>query len=128
MHRVCNPCIAEKQRQKQKQPEKQKTPGSSNQPKRPSPGSGFLRDGAAAKKKKPGDKGGPRKRLNFGQQLEILKLLDDRVTYAEIGRRCGISSSGIGLIKIKREQLLQEAATNARSMTSKSSRSGEFPE
>ncbi|CAB1113692.1 unnamed protein product [Ectocarpus sp. CCAP 1310/34] len=124
IHRVCNPCIAKKQ----------KTPGSSKQPKRASPESELAGDGAAAKKTKPAGKAAgkagksTRTRLNFGQQLEVLKLLDEKTTYAEIARRYSISTSAISLIKGKRQQLEQAAATNARSTTSKSSRRGDFPE
>ena len=121
IHRVCNPCIAKKQK-------------SSTQPKRASPASELAGNGAAAKKTKPAGKAAgkagksTRTRLNFGQQLEVLKLLDEKTTYAEIGRRYSISSSAISLIKGKRQQLEQAAATNARSTTSKSSRRGDFPE
>lgn len=98
MHRICTPCLAKKQ--KAADSSKQST-------KRASPASGFLKAGAAAKKKPPAAKG-TRTRLDFSQKLEIIKLLDSKVTYSEIERRYNCSTSAIGLIKRERKKLEEQ--------------------
>ena len=40
------------------------------------------------------------KRLTLAQKLEVLKLLDEKVSYAEIARRFGYGTSAIGTIKL----------------------------
>ena len=49
--------------------------------------------GAAGAKK-------PRKRLNLGKKLEVLALLDGKVSYAEIARRYGCGTTAMGTVKI----------------------------
>ena len=54
--------------------------------------------GAAGAKK-------PRKRLNLGEKLEVLALLDEKVSYAEIARRYGCGTTAIGTVKSQRKTL-----------------------
>ena len=89
MHRICDPCPDKKQ---------QGSGGSSNQPKRRPPASAFLQQGAS--KKKASSASASRKRLTLAQKLEVLKLLDEKVSYAEIARRFGYGTSAIGTIKL----------------------------
>ena len=116
MHRICNPCLDKKQKG---------SGGSSNQPKRRSPASAFLQQGAS--KKKASSASASRKRLTLAQKLEVLKLLDQKVSYAEIARRFGNGTTAIGTIKQERSKLEGDAASSARSASSKSSRGGDFP-
>ena len=89
MYRVCNPCLDKKQ----------KVCGDySNQPKRRSPESAFLQQGAS--KKRASSASASLKRLTLAQKLEVLKLLDEKVSYAEIARRFGYGTSAIGTIKL----------------------------
>ena len=70
-----------------------------------------------------------RKRLALAQKLEVLKLLDRKVPHAEIeiARRFGCGTTAIGTIKQARSKLEGDAASSARSASSKSSRGGDFP-
>ena len=94
MHRICTPCLDKKQKG---------SGGSSNQPKRRSPASAFLQQGAS--KKKASSASASRKRLTLAQKLEVLKLLDQKVSYAEIARRFGCGTTAIGTIKQERSKL-----------------------
>ena len=116
MYRVCNPCLDKKQKG---------SGGSSNQPKRRSPASAFLQQGAS--KKKASSASASRKRLTLAQKLEVLKLLDQKASYAEIARRFGCGTTAIGAIKQESSKLEGDAARSARSASSKSSRGGDFP-
>ena len=117
MHRIiCNPCLDKKQKG---------SGGSSNQPERPSHASAFLQQGAS--KKKTSSASASRKRLTLAQKLEVLKLLDQKVSYAEIARRFGCGTTAIGTIKQERLKLEGDAASSARSASSKSSSGGDFP-
>ena len=99
--------------------------GSSNQPKRRSPASAFLQQGAS--KKKASSASASRKRLTLAQKLEVLKLLDQKVSYAEIARRFGGGITAIETMKQESSKLGGGTASSARSASSTSSRGGYFP-
>ena len=116
MHRICNPCLDNKQKG---------SGGSSNQPKRRSPASAFLQQGVS--KKNASSASASRKRLALAQKLEVLKLLDQNVSYAEIARRFGCGTTAIETIKQERSKLEVDATSSARSVSSKRSRGEDFP-
>ena len=68
-----------------------------------------------------------RTRLKFGQNIEILGLLRENVTYGEIARRfkCGVTT--IGKIAKERAALEEDHALGGRDSASKSTRGGAFP-
>ena len=116
MHRICNPCLDKKQKG---------SGDSSNQPKRRFPASASLQQGAS--KKKASSLSAFRKRLTLAHELEVLKLLDQKVSCAEIARRFGCGATAIGTIKQERSKLEGDAASNARRASSTSSRGEDCP-
>lgn len=117
-HRICQTCISKRRL--------------SNPPKRKQ-GHGLLQRGflqpgpSKASKTNAGGKK-PRKRLDLGQKLEILDLLDSKVTYAEIKRRYSCGDTQIGTVRSDKEALRAAAASNSRSASSKTARGGDYPE
>ncbi|CAN0500057.1 unnamed protein product, partial [Ectocarpus sp. 12 AP-2014] len=88
---------------------------------------GFLAPGARKKTTRAAAAQQPRTRLNFGQKLEVLKLLDKKVAHSEIARRFSCGTTAIGTIKKNRATLLADEAASSRSASSKSSKGGDFP-
>ena len=68
-----------------------------------------------------------RTRLNFGQKIEILGLLREKVTYGEITRRFKCGATAIGKIDKERAALEEDHALGGRDSASKSTRGGAFP-
>ena len=68
-----------------------------------------------------------RTRLNFGQKIEILELLREKVTYGEIARRFKCGATAIGKIAKERTALEEDHALGGRDSASKSTRGGAFP-
>ena len=85
-HRICHTCISNNRSlsnpAKRKQEQDFVLPRASKKT-----------SGAAGAKK-------PRKRLNLGEKLEALALLDGKVSYAEIARRYGCGTTAIGTVEI----------------------------
>lgn len=67
-----------------------------------------------------------RKRLNLGQKLEVLALLDQGVTHNEISDRYGCKPRTVRFIKTCRRELEEQAGTSRKDST-KSVRVGDFP-
>ncbi|CAM9323539.1 unnamed protein product, partial [Ascophyllum nodosum] len=69
-----------------------------------------------------------RTRLNFGQKIELLGLLREKVTYGEIARRLKCGTTAIGKIAKERAVLEEDHALGGgRDCASKSTRGGAFP-
>ena len=68
-----------------------------------------------------------RTRLNFGQKIEILGILREKVTYDEIARQFKCGATAIGKIAKKRAALEEDHALGVRDSASKSTRGGAFP-
>ena len=65
--------------------------------------------------------------LNFGQKIEILGLLREKVTYGEIARRFKCGATAIGKIAEERAALEEDHELGGRGSASKSTRGGAFP-
>ena len=102
IHRVCNPCIAKKQ----------KTPDTSNQPKRALPNSGLVGDGEPDNAKGSESVGGGGKKAppSFAELAELFGPLEQ---YAE---SCGIGEAGHYLRKAKMVFFAAHSARPARQM------------
>ena len=102
IHRVCNPCIAKKQ----------KTPDSSNQPKRASPNSELVGDGEPdnAKDSESARGRGKNSPPSFAEVAELFGPLEQ---YAE---SCGIGEAGHYLCKAKMVFFAAHSARPARQM------------
>ena len=81
-----------------------------------------------SKKHASNSKSKSRTRLNFGQKIEILGLLREKVTYGEIARRFKCGATTIGKIAKERAALEEDHALGGRDSASKSTRGGAFPE
>ncbi|CAN0298812.1 unnamed protein product, partial [Pylaiella littoralis] len=112
-HRICHTCFS-------------KRSNLSNAAKRKQEQGSLLQQGAS-KKINPGASK-PRRRLDLGEKLEVLKLLDQKVSRVEISRRFGCGPTAIGSIRRERKTLEAAAASSARSTSSKSARGGDFPQ
>ena len=80
-----------------------------------------------SKKHASNSKSNSRTRLDFGQKIEILGLLREKVTYGEIARRFKCGATAIGKIAKERAALEEDHALGGRDSASKSTRGGAFP-
>ena len=85
-HRICHTCTSNR---------------SLLNPAKRKQGQDFVRPRASKKTSGAAGAKKPRKRLNLGEKLEVLALLDGKVSYAEIARRYGCGTTAIGTVKIK---------------------------
>ena len=115
-HRICHTCISKRSLSN---PAKRKQ-GQGSQ--------GFVLPGAATKKSRASGATKPRKRLNLGEKLEVLELLDKKVSYADTSRRYGCGTTAVGTRKAQRETLKAAAANLSHNVSTKTVRTGEFPE
>ncbi|CAB1101512.1 unnamed protein product [Ectocarpus sp. CCAP 1310/34] len=110
-HRICSTCVARTSKRKAT-PAKGAGAGPSKRQKQTSGGS------------KKGT--GSRARLDNNKKLEILKLLDQKVSHAQIADRFTCSLRFIGTVKAGRQKV--EIATAAGCGSQKAARKGDFPE
>ena len=82
--------------------------------------------GAGPSERQKDKKGGSRARPDNNTKLEILKLLDAKVSQVEIADHFGCSERFIRTVKADRKKV--EAATAAGGGTQKTARRGDFPE
>ena len=80
-----------------------------------------------SKEHAPDSKSKSRTRLNFGQKIEILGLLREKITYGEIARRFKCGATAIGKIAKERATPEEDHALGGRDSASKSTRGGAFP-
>ena len=83
-HRICHTCISNR--------------SLSNSIKRKQ-GQGFVLPGASKNKSDASGAKKLRKRLNLGERLKVLELLDNKVSYAEIARRYGYGTTAVGTVE-----------------------------
>ena len=84
-HRICHTCISNR---------------SLSNPAKRKQGQDFVLPRASKKTSGAAGAKKPRKRLNLGEKLEALALLDGKVSYAEIARRYGCCTTAIGTVEI----------------------------
>ena len=94
----------------------------------PAEGAGAGPSKRPKNKKDAGGKGSSssRLRLDNDQKLEILKLMDAKVSYAQIADRFGCSVRFLATVRSDRKQI--EAAAAAGGGSQKTARKGDFPE
>ena len=119
MYRICHSCATKKKAQT--------SPPLSNPTKRKKVEGGFPAPRTRKKSTPAAAARGARTGLNFGQKLEVLKLLDQEVAHPEIARRFNCGTTAIGTIRKNRATLLADAAASSRSASSMSSKGGDFP-
>ena len=89
-HRICHKCISNR---------------SLSNPAKRKQGQDFVLPRASKKAAGAAGAKKPRKRLSLGEKLEVLALLDEKVSYAEIARRHGCGTTAIGTVKSQRKTL-----------------------
>ena len=94
-HRICYTCISKRSLSN---PAKRKQ-GQGSQ--------GFVLPGAATKKSRASGATKPRKRLNLGEKLEVLELLDKKVSYGRGGSRAFADADAV-LVEKMNDKLSEE--------------------
>ena len=107
MYRICHSCATKKKAQT--------SSPLSNPPKRKEAKGGFPTPGTRKKSTPTAAARGARTRLNFGQKLEVLKLLDQKVAHPKKARRLNCGTTAIGTIRKNRATLLAGAAASSHS-------------
>ena len=109
MHRICSKCPSDKKSKRKK--------GSPE-----GPGSG--QSTSKRSKTTGGGEGASCARLTIKQKMEIVRLLDKRISHEEIADRFGCATRTVRKIKAERDKVQKEAAIAGRDM--KTARQGEL--
>ena len=111
MHRICSKCLDKKGKRKKGSPE--------------GPGSG--QSTSKRSKTTGGSEGASRARLTIKQKMEVVRLLDKRISHEEIADHFGCATRTVRKIKAEREKVQKEAAIAGRD-DMRTARQGEFPQ
>jgi hypothetical protein len=114
MHRICSTCVAKAGKRKA-------TPAEAE-----GAGAGPSKPPSKKKKGGHGKGGGSRARPDNDTKLEILKLMDDKVSYTQIADRFKCSVRFLATVRSGRKQIEEAAAAGGGSQ--KTARKGDFPE